>query len=274
MSNSTPISFNKICQPEDWEIPELRAWMGLLHDERNRDLIERGILVHRKDWEHAMALHALTQVGALSPSARALGTGCGHEAFLYRLAHHCSEVVATDLYGETSFSGDEADPSVLAEPERFAPFDYPHERLRFQRADALALDFADSTFDISFSFSAIEHYGGDHQTQLALAEMARVTRPGGYIALASEFVVKGERPDFYDHQRFFKFFSAPAGLEMVGHFDDSYQIQKPRQLRPSLIERVRQKIANNFGHHPEFPHIFVTERGAIWTSFHVLYRKC
>ena len=45
------------------------------------------------------------------------------------------------------------------------------------------LPFSDSTFDVVVSFSAIEHMENFSDRLKAIEEMARVLRPGGYIAV-------------------------------------------------------------------------------------------
>src|SRR5437867_4394987 len=54
----------------------------------------------------------------------------------------------------------------------------PRLPARFARADATRLAFPDDTFDVLLSRSAMEHVA---PVELALAEMARVVRPGGVI---------------------------------------------------------------------------------------------
>jgi SAM-dependent methyltransferase len=54
-----------------------------------------------------------------------------------------------------------------------------HEvRARLAVADAVALPFASSTFDASFAVAVLQHV---RQASQALAELARVTRPGGRV---------------------------------------------------------------------------------------------
>jgi SAM-dependent methyltransferase len=52
--------------------------------------------------------------------------------------------------------------------------------VRFERADALALDFADDSFDVVHAHQVLQHLGDPVQ---ALREMRRVCRPGGVVAV-------------------------------------------------------------------------------------------
>lgn len=55
------------------------------------------------------------------------------------------------------------------------------ENLSFRPEDATRLSFGDDSFDLVCSISVIEHIHGNYLT--AVREMARVTKPGGYLYL-------------------------------------------------------------------------------------------
>ena len=62
-------------------------------------------------------------------------------------------------------------------------------------ADALALPFADGSFDRVMSICAIEHFDDG---ELALDEMARVLRPGGELVLSADALTRAARwPQLY-----------------------------------------------------------------------------
>jgi SAM-dependent methyltransferase len=125
---------------------------------------------------------------AFLDDARILSVGAGHELVLYWLANHVRLVVATDLYGNAwqEARGREADPRVVADPDLYAPFPYRRDHLRFVIMDGRSHAFRAGTFDIAYCLSPIEHFGGLPGAVAALAEMARVVRPGGIVALATE----------------------------------------------------------------------------------------
>jgi ubiquinone/menaquinone biosynthesis C-methylase UbiE len=56
--------------------------------------------------------------------------------------------------------------------------------------DALALPFADASFDVVMSVCAIEHFDDG---PAALAEMARVLRPGGDLVLSADALTRADR---------------------------------------------------------------------------------
>ena len=53
------------------------------------------------------------------------------------------------------------------------------------------LPFPDQTFDVSYSLSSIEHFGGFDGAAQTMREMARVLKRGGILALATEYVLSG-----------------------------------------------------------------------------------
>lgn len=142
--------------------------------------------MHRKYWEYAMFGIYLNDADALHEGAEALATAAGSDATLYWLANRIGRVVATDIYGEGSFADREAAATMLTDPAAFAPYPYREERLDVRAMNALDLQFDDASFDIVYSISSIEHFGGPAQTAQAAREMARVLRPGGHMLLATE----------------------------------------------------------------------------------------
>jgi ubiquinone/menaquinone biosynthesis C-methylase UbiE len=65
--------------------------------------------------------------------------------------------------------------------------------------DALALPFADTSFDVVMSVCAIEHFDDG---PAALAEMSRVLRPGGDLVMSADALTRaGSWPDLFDRHR-------------------------------------------------------------------------
>jgi hypothetical protein len=178
----------ELANPAKWDNPE---WLDLLlsyvviagHKEA----------MHRKGYEFTQLAFGLKRLGWLRDDVRVLSVGAGHEAPAFWLANHAGSVVATDLYeGEwQSIGALEGDASVIARPEEFAPFPYRAERLTFMKMNGCQLGFADETFDVAYSLSSIEHFGGVTGARQAVGEMARVTKRGGMVAVATEWAVEG-----------------------------------------------------------------------------------
>jgi SAM-dependent methyltransferase len=185
-----PYILNAVCHPRFWDDPE---WLMVL---RQLDLDQ----VHRKAWEWTQCVFGLERLGVLGPQTRVLGVGAGHEVVLYYLANRCAEVIGTDLY-EGDFASSlaaEADPGFVADPSRYAPFPYRQDRLAGMVADGRNLPFPDDHFDVVYSLSSIEHFGGHEAAAQAMREMRRVVRPGGIVCVATELLLQGD-----DHEEFF-----------------------------------------------------------------------
>jgi ubiquinone/menaquinone biosynthesis C-methylase UbiE len=100
-----------------------------------------------------------------------VSTGGGHTALAF--APHVRKVVATDLT-----------PEMLTAAERFA-----RERgvtnIGYQVADAESLPFGDGEFDLVTNRIALHHYP---DARKAMAEMTRVLKTGGLLALVDNVV--------------------------------------------------------------------------------------
>lgn len=116
----------------------------------------RYALVNRWDPSHLAKVDRLLP---LSSESRVLEVGCGSGHLTRRLAERGIDIIGID-----------ANPQAAQVAGR--------ERVRTMRAEAL--DFGDDSFDAIVSMHAIEHVPA---LEMALAEMARVLRPGGRALL-------------------------------------------------------------------------------------------
>jgi SAM-dependent methyltransferase len=112
-----------------------------------------------------------TLVDLLAPTteSRILDVGCGSGALDRLLAARLGAAARIDAVDVNPFLLREAADLAVA----FG------ERIRFGKASALALPFADQTYDCIFSVTMLEECDAD----AAIAEMVRVARPGARIGL-------------------------------------------------------------------------------------------
>jgi SAM-dependent methyltransferase len=109
----------------------------------------------------------------LFPGAAALDVGCGpgtDTLALAEIAGPGGRVVGIDH-----------DAAMVAEAVRRAETAGVADRVEHRTGDALALPFADDAFDAARSERLFLHLDAPER---ALAEMARVTRPGGWVVVA------------------------------------------------------------------------------------------
>ncbi|MGA8016602.1 MAG: class I SAM-dependent methyltransferase, partial [Candidatus Dormiibacterota bacterium] len=256
---TTRSALNRLCRPDAWDDP---AWLMFNRALGMPDGQDR---FHRKAFEWTHCVFGLEQLGVLTPEARVLGVAAGHECVLYYLCNRVREVVATDLYAG-GFSGGlaaEADPAFLTDPGRFAPFPYRREALVPMVADALALPFPDAAFDVVYSLSSIEHFGGHAASSRGMAQMARVLRPGGILCVATEWILEGgEDPELFTRAAFTKHVLKTQGLELTGPIDDA---PPPRALiaDPVWIDGDVERT----------PHLVVGRGRLRWTSVVVFLRR-
>lgn len=106
---------------------------------------------------------------------RVLDLGCGAGRHTFEVARRGGDVVAIDMD-----AGELATVAAWLQAMRDAgeiPVDAPARTLQ---ADALDLPFADDTFDVVIAAEILEHLPDD---RAAMAEIARVVRPGGRVAV-------------------------------------------------------------------------------------------
>lgn len=206
------VPLNTLCHPDHWADGEWRGYsraLGLAQDDG---------YYHRKAWEWTHCVYGLERLGVLAPGARALGVGAGHECVLYYLANRTGLTVATDLYagGFTTSHAAEADPKFLHDPAAFAPFPYKADHLTALPADGCALPFAGGSFDVVYSLSSIEHFGGHHRAADAMRELRRVLRPGGVACVATELVIGGgPHPEYFTPDDLDRWVVRPSGMVLA-----------------------------------------------------------
>lgn len=248
----------ELANPAKWENPD---WMRVL---RALQLpAEHRLAMHRKAYEFTQAVWGLQRLGALAEDARILSVGAGHEELLYWLANQVRFVMATDLYqGAWQSEGAlEGDIRVLTHPEAFAPFPYRREHLRFLQMDGTRLAFRSGSFDVAYSLSSIEHFGGWEGARHAVEEMVRVVRPGGYVVVATEWGVSGPpRDEVFQPAEIHRLFDLPSA-RLVEPIDD--RVWQRYETAPVDLRR------NPF----ETPHMLVEIDGTRFTSVIAFLRK-
>lgn len=206
----------ELANPAKWDNPE---WLDLL---RSLGLSDDKLSMHRKPYEFTQLIFGCRRLGMLREDAQVLSVGAGHEHVVYWLANHVRRVVATDMYEGVwqDAAAREGDPDVLQRPEDYAPFPYRRDHLIFMKMDGRRLAFRDEAFDVVYSLSSIEHFGGMAGAIETIKEMSRVLKPGGVLALATEYVLQGPPHDetFQPHE-FARLIEQP-GLSLVEPVDD------------------------------------------------------
>jgi SAM-dependent methyltransferase len=202
---------NRLCYVEDWENSEIKEALFEIQkvstpafiNRKNWELtlsIGRAGFIHRKDWEWALGIVAMQRFGKLNKKSTAIGVGCGTEPIPFYLANKLNHVYATDLY-EGNEDWKKAAPADFPEnPKKYAAFPYKEDALKVLRMNGTKLEFPSESFDIAFSFSSIEHFGGkNHSGALSsLREMERVLKPGGLAVISTEYILNDK-----EHYEFF-----------------------------------------------------------------------
>lgn len=107
----------------------------------------------------------------LHPGAKLLEVGCGSGVLSRWLAHHTgkdSTIVAVDVNAY-----------LLREAELLITKEGLGDVIEFREGNAEALPFPSDSFDVTLAFTVLEEGDADRM----LAEMVRVTKPGGQVAV-------------------------------------------------------------------------------------------
>ena len=249
----------ELANPAKWDNPD---WMKLLRDLKVVPADKPSM--HRKGYEFTQLLYGLERLNRLNEGTTVLSVGAGHEAILYWLANHVGSVVATDLYEEgrwESCGGQEGDQRVIQRPEDYAPFPYRRDRLLFLKMDGRHLAFRNGTFDVAYSLSSIEHFGGLRGAQAAVDEMARALKPGGLLVLATEYMLSGT-----PHEEVFQ----PADVHAL--------IDRPglRLLEPideNVYKRYQYVAVDLYRNRFQTPHMVVKMGDTVFTTVMLFLEK-
>ncbi|HEX3784436.1 MAG TPA: methyltransferase domain-containing protein [Pseudonocardiaceae bacterium] len=152
--------------------------VGEVYDAIDHEVLHFGYWDGEQDessFEYASAHLTDLVLGHLdvSDGDRILDVGCG----IGGPAVHLVETTAASVVGITISTSQVVKARNSAERHGVAG------RVSFELADAMALPFADNSFDGAFALESIQHM--DRPT--ALRELARVVKPGGHIVLTDLF---------------------------------------------------------------------------------------
>jgi SAM-dependent methyltransferase len=178
---------------------------------------------------------------------------------------------------------------MLTDPAAFAPYPYREERLEVREMNALELSFPDDSFDIVYCLSSIEHFGGVRAAARAAQEMARVVRPGGWLVIVTECLVRRHPLDWpplqlairaatlgrvagtatlrdrvadaFTPREIARYIVGPTGLRLVQPLDTRVS----ERSFENLARFGRDGVLRHEG--PQlWPHIMLRAEGSPWTS--------
>jgi SAM-dependent methyltransferase len=280
---------NRLCYVEDWKNIEIKNIISELQTVSLSDYIHRrdwemntNIInmrkpgfIHRKDWEWALGIVAMRRFGKLTKNSKAIGVGAGREEVLFYLANNINHVYATDLYDAKDWKN--FAPSDFPEnPKKYAPFPYKEDALTVLRMDGTKLEFPSENFDIAFSFSSIEHFGGkNHSGALkSLREIERVLKHGGIAVIATEYIINNkEHPEFFNGQTIYS--------DLINKLE-KLQLVEPLDLRitTNTLDTVVEffSIDANWNNIDEeykktHPLILLRVRNILFTSVMLVFQK-
>ena len=263
------LKLNRLCSLEDWNNDEIRQILSELQ------MLTHPIIIHRKQWEWAMGILAMKRFNKLNDKCRAIDIGAGREEVLFYLANHLKHVYATDLYGELDKWDKSAPSTFLNNPRKYAPFPYKEDALTVLKMDGTKLEFPSETFDIAFSFSSIEHFGGrNHEGAFqSMKEIERVLKKDGIAVIATEYIINDkEHPEFFNKKTIYS--------DLIDKLD-SLKLVEPLDLRitnKTLDTVMDIETAANWDNidtsfRETHPLILLRSRTILFTSVMLVFQK-
>ncbi|HEV2688867.1 MAG TPA: class I SAM-dependent methyltransferase [Bryobacteraceae bacterium] len=112
---------------------------------------------------------------------RVLDAGCGRGAVLTMVGKHLprGSAIGVDIWSKRDQSG-----NCLEATERNLAAEGVHKHCKAVTGDMRAMPFPDASFDLAVSSLAIHNIFGRAGRRQAVAEIARVLKPGGRVAIA------------------------------------------------------------------------------------------
>ena len=252
-------------------------WMSYFHDlatysfEHHIFGSYRPPMVYRKGWEWVQTVWGLDRLGMITDQHRAIGVGAGRECVIFWLGDRIKQVVATDLYGNaewTTVGGQEADAGVLENPQAYCPRPIRTEVIEFKTMDGTDLSaYPEGTFDVAWSLSSIEHFGGHSRSALAVREMARVVRRGGVVVIATELLLLDDQADHPE------FFTRQTIQEHVVLATDQLELIEPIDWSLPPVEYLIDAVAVPHGVDRTRRHVVLNDGYYQWTSWLAFFRK-
>jgi SAM-dependent methyltransferase len=265
---SDTIGYNRTCRLSDYH-NLVNTWLEIFgHTAEGREF--------RKEWEVVQSLRGLHEYGAIHTDAKVLGVGAATEWTSFYLTRHVEQVFCTDLYVSPGGWSVWADKRMLTDPTPFAlGREFDRQRLVVQDMDARRLWYPDAFFDGIYSASSIEHVGSMDDVAQAMREMGRVLKPGGVIAITTEFKLNDAPGDGWGNVRVFdmdtlrRYVIEPTGCDLVDEADygtDAETLATEQELNKAVA------IANAGGQIPA-PHMVLRYQEYLFTSVSVTLRK-
>ena len=142
------------------------------------------------------------------------------------------------------------------------------------RIDGTKLEFPSETFDIAFSFSSIEHFGGkDHSGALrSMKEIERVLKKDGIAVIATEYIINDkDHPEFFNKKTIYS--------DLIDKLD-SLKLVEPLDLRitTKTLETVLDFSKavywdNDLNFKKTHPYILLRVRNILFTSVMLAFQK-
>jgi SAM-dependent methyltransferase len=241
----TPVPLCKVCDVAEYNDPEwmkAAAVLALPLDHR---------YLTKKYWEYAHLIYGLDRLDYLRSDVKVLSVGCGAEPPIFYMTNQVEVVVGIDIYGGELYGSQD---EVLKNPEKYSWLPFQGERLKLLKMDGCKLGFADNSFDVVFSLSSIEHFGGHAAAAASMREMARVLKPGGCLVIATDLVLNPDQrlAEGFTLAELHQHVIKPSGLDLAEEIDLHISPSLDRYLIHDTDIKSPLFMKLHYGHPPNY----------------------
>ena len=257
---------NKVFKIEDFDDPEYKSFIVEMFGKQPEPV--------RKYFEYYQLMAGCKQFNLLNRDCRALSIASGAEQITYYLTNFMNQVFMTDLYGDDAHASERNLHVMLTDPLSKCKVPCNERRLVTQYMNALNLKYPDEFFDLTYSICAIEHFGGSEGFIKSMYEMARVTKPGGYVYITTECIVN-DAPDV--HEIGISMFSPSTIYGMITEVPILQRVEPIDYSSSQKTINCAVPMINPDGTYRDFSlpfhDIAISLRGCIFTSITMWFRK-
>lgn len=274
----------KIIDIVDFTDPELQPYLvEMAKGEMLRFGLSKPVIIpDSKQWECAMMLRTLTELGVVRAGATLAGIGAGTEETSFVLASKGCVVFPTDRYLEVTPWSDVAPAGMMVRPEQYSAVSYPQGHVIPVHSDARLVSLPESYFDGVYSAGSIEHFGSLEAVAAAAEQIGRILKPGGVAVLSTEFRLDGPNGQrwfsddciLFTSEMLQKHIIGPSGLELVGKpsFETSPGTYDSRVVLVDFLEKAK-KVETITDKRNAYPNLVLFHLGYLFCSVHLALRK-
>lgn len=214
---------SELCKAKDFQQHWYTRWCTELGEQPNH---------HRKQWEYAFVLEALSERGCLQPGKRGIGFAVGTEPLPSVLAKYGCDILATDINPEEGKDLGWTNANQLCTGKdslykcNIVDQDTFNKRVEYMAVDMNFIPADLRNFDFNWSSCSFEHLGTIEKGLRFLKNQLRTLKPGGWAVHTTEYnISSNDETQDNDPSVFFRYKDMQEvadDLRKEGHYVEDF----------------------------------------------------